>query len=52
MRARANEPHKEWSPLEPGVKEDKYYAAGLGLILAVTIKGGSEREELVDIATE
>lgn len=43
---------KEWTPLEPGTEENKYYAAGTGLILEMTVKGGSERLELVDIVTE
>ena len=43
---------KEWTPLEPGIEENKYYAAGTGLILETTVKGESERLELVDIVTE
>lgn len=43
---------KEWTPLEPGIEENKYYAAGTGLVLEITVKGGSERLELVDIFTE
>lgn len=43
---------KEWNPLEPGVEENKYYAAGTGLIMEITVKGESERLELVDIVTE
>jgi hypothetical protein len=42
----------EWTPLEPGVAEHKYYAPGVGLILEVLVEGGSERVELVDIVTE
>lgn len=42
---------KEWTPLEPGIEENKYYAAGIGLVLEVKVKGGSERLELVDIVT-
>jgi hypothetical protein len=37
----------EWTPLEPGVREYKFYKAGVGLVLE-TGKGG-ERVELVDI---
>jgi hypothetical protein len=40
---------KEWTPLEKGVVEYKYYAPGVGFILSVTVKGGDERLELVDI---
>ena len=38
---------KDFNPLEPGVVEHKYYAEGVGEILALKVKGGSEREELV-----
>jgi len=40
---------REWTPLEPGVMEHKYYARGVGEVLAVTVEGGSERWELVDM---
>jgi hypothetical protein len=41
---------KEWTPLEKGVVENKYYAPGIGFILSVTVKGGDERLELVSIS--
>jgi hypothetical protein len=40
---------KETSQLDPGVVENKYYASGIGFILAETVKGGDERTELVSI---
>jgi hypothetical protein len=40
---------KEWTPLEKGVTEHKYYAAGVGFILADVVKGGDEHSELVSI---
>ena len=40
---------EEWTPLEPGVAEHKYYARGVGEALAVTVEGGAERWELVDM---
>jgi hypothetical protein len=40
---------KEWSPLEPGVVEHKYYAAGVGDIKEVTVKGPSETLGLVNV---
>ncbi len=40
---------KEWTPLERGVVENKYYAEGIGEILSVMVKGGDERSELVRI---
>lgn len=43
---------REWTPLEPGVEENKYYAPGIGFIQEVMIQGGSERLELVDITVE
>jgi hypothetical protein len=43
---------KEWTPLERGVVEHKYYAKGVGFILGVMVKGGDERTELVRITTE
>jgi hypothetical protein len=39
---------KEWNPLMPDVVEEKYYAAGVGMILEVGVKGGNERIELLD----
>lgn len=39
---------KEWSPLEPGIAEHKYYAQGIGLVLEVKVEGGDERMELVE----
>ena len=38
---------KEWSPLLASVVEEKYYAAGVGLILEVAVQGGDERIELI-----
>lgn len=40
---------KEWSPLEPDVVEHKTYAPGVGLILAESVQGEDERQELVAI---
>ena len=42
---------KEWTHLEPGVAEQKYYAAGVGFILGVMVTGGDERIELVRITS-
>ena len=38
---------KEWTPVEPGVLDHKYYARGIGTVLEQTVKGGDERNELV-----
>ena len=38
---------KEWTPLEPGTIDHKYYVRGIGTVLEQTVKGGSERNELV-----
>jgi hypothetical protein len=40
---------KEWTPLEPGIEEQKTYAPGVGMVLAVSTKGENERSELVEI---
>jgi len=40
---------KEWSPLEKGVVENKYYAKGVGFLSAVMVKGGDEHTELVRV---
>jgi hypothetical protein len=37
----------EWTPLEPGVLDAKYYVRGIGSVLELTLKGGNERFELV-----
>jgi hypothetical protein len=38
---------KEWTPLEPGVIDNKYYVRGVGTVLERTVKGGNERNSLV-----
>jgi hypothetical protein len=40
---------KEWTPLEPDVSEHKYYAAGVGNVRTVTVKGGQGELELVSV---
>ena len=40
---------EEFSPLEPGAIEHKFYARGVGFIQSVALKGGRERLELVTI---
>ncbi len=42
----------EWALLEPGVIEHKFYAAGVGLIRAIAVEGGSDYEDLIEIITE
>jgi hypothetical protein len=39
---------KEWTPLEPGVTEQKYYAPGVGLIREEVIEGGSGTIDLIE----
>jgi len=41
---------KEWSPLETGVVEHKYYCPGVGLVLINELKSKTVRVELVNIA--
>lgn len=38
---------KDTNPLEPKVLEFKFYARGVGPVLALSVSGGSDREELV-----
>jgi len=40
---------KEWTPLEKGVAENKYYAKGVGFIFGNMVKGGNEQSELVRV---
>jgi hypothetical protein len=42
---------KEFTPLDPDVLEHKFYARGVGVVLALAISGGSDREELVELTT-
>ena len=37
----------DYNPLEPDVLEAKFYARGVGLVLAVGLSGDTDREELV-----
>jgi hypothetical protein len=38
---------RDTNPLEPKVSEHKFYAQGVGLVLALHVSGGAGREELV-----
>ena len=40
---------QEWTPLEPGVLDHKFYVRGVGTVLEQTEKGGDERNELVSV---
>jgi hypothetical protein len=42
---------KDITDLEPSLVEQKYYAPGVGVVLEVDVKGGSERVELVEHST-
>ncbi len=39
---------KDFTPLEPGVVEHKYYARGVGPVLEVAVSRGGERVELIE----
>ena len=39
----------ETTRLEPGVRDNKYYVRGIGVVAELTVKGGNERNVLVDI---
>jgi len=43
---------REFTQLEPGNVEHKFYARGVGFILGVVVKGGKERLALVNIVRE
>lgn len=38
---------REWTPLEPGVVDHKFYVKGIGTVLEETVRGGNELNELV-----
>jgi hypothetical protein len=38
---------KEFTPLHPRLLEYKLYAKGVGVVLAIAVSGGSDREELM-----
>lgn len=40
---------KEFTRLEPGVLDHKYYVRGIGTVLERTVRGGNERNELVSV---
>ena len=40
---------KEWTPLEPGVVDHKYYVRGIGTVLEQAIKGDTEVNRLISI---
>ena len=48
-RSRAALVTAEWTPLEPGVLDHKYYLAGVGTVLEQTVRGGDERNALVSV---
>ncbi|MDQ3123001.1 MAG: hypothetical protein M3Q59_10760 [Actinomycetota bacterium] len=39
---------RDLNPLEPKILEFKFYARGIGPVLAIGVSGGSDREELLD----
>jgi hypothetical protein len=43
---------KEFTQLEPGNVEHKFYAPGIGFVLSVVVKGGKERLALANIVRE
>jgi hypothetical protein len=42
---------EEWTPLEPGARQFKYYARGVGLVLELSRHGGRQRVELISISS-
>jgi len=43
---------EEWTPLEPGVLDNKLYVRGVGLVQEQSVKGGNERALLVAVRRE
>jgi len=43
---------KEWTPLEPGFSEFKYYAPAIGPVLEVVAEGGKGQMELVEVTAK
>jgi hypothetical protein len=41
---------EEWTPLEPGVLDHKTYVRGIGTVLELAVKGGTERNELRSVS--
>jgi hypothetical protein len=42
---------KDFTPLEPGLVEHKYFARGVGVVLEVQVRGGNDRVELIEYTT-
>ncbi len=42
---------REWTPLDPGAEEYKYYAPGIGQLLETPVEDESQRIELVEVKT-
>jgi hypothetical protein len=42
---------ENFTPLEPDLREEKYYCPEVGLVLEVSLGGGKERNELVSITS-
>ena len=40
---------EEWTPLEPGVREHKYYVRGIGLVSEEVVKGPPEHSTLTAV---
>jgi hypothetical protein len=38
---------RNFSPIEPDVVEEKFYAPGIGVVLEITVSGGTDRGELI-----
>lgn len=42
---------RDINPYEPDVEEHKYYAEGIGVVAELTVRGGDERVELIEVHT-
>jgi hypothetical protein len=42
---------EEWTPLDPGILEHKYYARGIGVVREEQVQGGNAVLELIEVRT-
>jgi hypothetical protein len=43
---------KEWTPLEPGILDHKYYVRGIGQVQEIAVKGPTEELDLIELTMQ
>jgi hypothetical protein len=43
---------QDWTPLQPSIIENKWFARDIGWVAGTMVQGGDERLELVSITTD